>query len=252
MQCVSCLGAHARYHSQLCAEVDTLRQSERERAQTRLMLVHELRAPVTASRSLIYALQFQGVEDPLVSDVLDRLGKRMDQLLELVNDILMVSGVQTGNPLGELEECDLADVTRTGCKPYLEEAADKGLMMTVQAPGNPLPAHLPHKAFQLILTNLVSNAVKYTPSGLVQVSLREEGAWAVLEVTDTGIGIPATEMDQLCSEFFRASNARRSRIPGTGLGLAGVKALVEQAGGSLEVKSEEKLGSEFTVRLPIG
>jgi signal transduction histidine kinase len=72
-----------------------------------------------------------------------------------------------------------------------------------------------------------------------------------LEVEDSGIGVPQGEMSQLFTEFFRASNARKGRFPGTGLGLAGVKALVERSAGQLEVASEEKMGSRFTVRLPL-
>ena len=102
-----------------------------------------------------------------------------------------------------------------------------------------------------MLSNLVSNAVKYTPAGRIEISLRQESTWAVLEVRDTGIGIPAGELDQLFSEFFRASNARRSQVPGTGLGLAGVRALVKHLGGELALQSRENEGSRFTVRLPL-
>jgi signal transduction histidine kinase len=107
------------------------------------------------------------------------------------------------------------------------------------------------QAYHLILSNLVSNAIKYTPAGSIQVLLHKEGPWAVLKVKDTGIGIPEAQITRIFTEFFRASNARRSQIPGTGVGLAGAKELVERFDGELELVSEENRGSTFTVRLPL-
>jgi two-component system phosphate regulon sensor histidine kinase PhoR len=228
-----------------------LKQQEQERAATHLMLVHELRAPVTASKSLVAALRFKGTADPLVDSVLGRIENRMDQLLELVNDILLVSGVRSGQPLGQVVECDLAAETRSVCAPYEEEAAAQGLSMTVDVSRAPASMRITPQAYRLILSNLVSNAIKYTLSGWVRVVLRQEGDGVVLEVCDSGIGIPTPDMDQLFTEFFRASNARSARIPGTGLGLAGVKALVDRCGGGLDVTSREQRGSQFTVRLPL-
>jgi signal transduction histidine kinase len=107
------------------------------------------------------------------------------------------------------------------------------------------------QAYHLILSNLVSNAIKYTPAGSIEILLQEQGPWAVLKVKDTGIGIPEAQISQIFTEFFRASNARGSQIPGTGVGLAGAKELVERFDGELELVSDENRGSTFTVRLPL-
>jgi signal transduction histidine kinase len=123
--------------------------------------------------------------------------------------------------------------------------------MGLDLPESPVRVRIDLQGYRFILSNLVSNAVKYTPAGSVQVALRETGPWAVLEVKDTGIGIPEEDIPRLFSEFFRASNARRSQIEGTGVGLAGVKELVERFGGGLELASKEHAGSVFTVRLPL-
>lgn len=107
------------------------------------------------------------------------------------------------------------------------------------------------QAYRQILSNLVSNALKYTSEGSVRVSVCWDGRWVTVEITDSGMGIPADELPGLFTEFFRASNARRSQVQGTGLGLAGVKALVERCTGSLKVRSQEGAGSTFVVLLPL-
>ena len=214
-----------------------------------LVLIHELRSPVNASKSLIAAMRYLDPEDVQFEFLMGRVEARMDQLLKLVDDIIQVSQVKAGHPLGEVVDCDLVAATRAACAPYLEEGAARGLTMTVELPQSPVLVRMAEQAYQLIVSNLVSNAVKYTPAGSVRVSLRQDKHCALLEVEDSGIGIPQNELSQLFGEFFRASNARGSDIPGTGLGLTGAKALVERFEGELDVVSQEKKGSRFTVRL---
>ncbi|UCC65493.1 MAG: HAMP domain-containing histidine kinase [Anaerolineae bacterium] len=216
-----------------------------------MMLVHELRSPAAASKSMVATLRYLNRNDAQLDGLLARIENRMDQLLDLVSDILELSQAKAGHPWQQVVVLDIAAETEAICEPYLEEAAAKGLAMTIELPESPVWVRMAEQAYQLILSNLTSNAVKYTPAGSVSITLRLEEAWAVLEVEDSGIGIPQGEISRLFTEFFRASNARRSHIPGTGLGLAGVKALVERFEGKLEVASEEKIGSCFTVRLPL-
>jgi signal transduction histidine kinase len=103
-----------------------------------------------------------------------------------------------------------------------------------------------------VLDNLLSNAVKFTPGGgRVRVQLTNEDGSARIAVSDTGIGIPASELGRLSERFFRTSNAAAHAIQGTGLGLAITKTMVEMHGGSLSVESEEGRGSTFAVTLPL-
>jgi signal transduction histidine kinase len=224
---------------------------QRTQAESMLMLVHELRSPVATSKSMLAALRHLDLEDAQRDRFLSRIESRMDQLLDLVNDILDLSRAKAGDPLEQSADLDLAAETRSVCEPYRDDARLKGLAMTLDLPESPVRAYMADQAYHLILSNLVSNAVKYTQAGAVRITLRQDGSWAKLEVQDSGIGIPQAELPQLFTEFFRASNARRSQIPGTGLGLAGVKALVERCEGTLQVDSEEHVGSRFTIRLPL-
>jgi signal transduction histidine kinase len=232
-------------------ELAVLEQAQEAQARSMMMLVHELRAPVTASKSMVATLRYLNPQDTQTDSFLARIEDRMDQLLELVNDILNLSQAKAGRPLGQAAVLDLAAETGTVCEPYREEAAAKGLAMSVELPESSVQARMSEKAYHLVVSNLVSNAVKYTPAGSIRVTLQQKGDWAVLTVQDTGIGIPPGETCHLFTEFFRASNARAGRAPGTGLGLAAVKALVEGYDGELELQSRENRGSRFTVRLPL-
>lgn len=242
---------HAPVQAQPWAELAALKRAQKSQAESMLMLVHELRSPVATSKSMLATLRYLDLQDEQLDSFLTRIEDRMDQLLDLVNNILDLSQARSGQLSGQATVLDLATHTRAVCEPYREDADFKGLAMTAELPGSPLRVRIAEQDYHLILSNLISNAVKYTFEGSIGVTLRQDEAWAVLEVTDTGIGIPPEEIPHLCTQFFRASNARQSPVPGTGLGLAGVKALVERAGGEIEVASEEKVGSRFTVRLPL-
>jgi signal transduction histidine kinase len=251
LQSVSRFVAYALYHAKVRDELASLKYLEKEKAEFMRILVHELRAPVNASKSLAAALRYVNQEDKELGLVLGRIEARMDELYTLVDDILALSQIKSGRPLGDIAVHDLVSETRTTCEPYLDEAAAKGLSVSLRLPASAVPVRMDLQAYHLILSNLVSNAIKYTQAGRIEVSLHRQEPWAVLEVQDTGMGIPGDQIGQIFTEFFRASNARNSRIPGTGVGLAGVKELVERFDGQLEVASEEDRGSTFTVRLPL-
>jgi signal transduction histidine kinase len=241
----------AQDRAQLSAELTALKRTQRAQTESMMMLVHELRSPVATSKSMVATLRYLNQENEQFGGVLARIENRMDQLLDLVNHILDLSQARAGQPLGEAVILDLAARTSPICELYQEEAVGKGLAMTVELPESPVWVRMPERAYHLILSNLVSNALKYTPSGYVGITLRQDGSWVVLEVQDSGIGIPEGEIPLLFTEFFRASNACHGKFPGTGLGLAGVRALVERWGGRLEVESQENRGSRFAVRLPV-
>jgi two-component system phosphate regulon sensor histidine kinase PhoR len=175
----------------------------------------------------------------------------MDQLLVLVEDILHMSRIKSGNPLGDINIFDLVVETKSTFEKYIEEARAKGLNLKIELPDNPIRVRIDIHGYRLILSNLISNGVKYTSAGSVEVSLGQNNNWAILKIKDTGMGIPKNDIPNLFTEFFRATNARKSKIMGTGVGLAGVKELVTRFGGILELNTEENKGSEFIVRLPL-
>jgi two-component system phosphate regulon sensor histidine kinase PhoR len=124
-------------------------------------------------------------------------------------------------------------------------------VLTFDLPAESLRVRFDSQGYRLVLSNLVSNAVKYTPSGSVHVRLSMDETHAALEVADTGLGIPDADVPKLFTEFFRASNAKANAIEGSGVGLSGAKALVERFGGEFLLQTKENKGSAFTVRLPL-
>ena len=107
-------------------------------------------------------------------------------------------------------------------------------------------------AAQLIVSNLLSNAIRYTPpGGKVRIEWIYESPFSVMRVSDTGIGIPESDMKHLFTEFFRAENAKKFTGSGTGLGLTITKNIIERMGGTISVESTEGRGTTFTVRLPM-
>jgi len=248
---LSRLIGYALYHARLYDDLATMRRLEKDKAQFMRIMAHELKSPVAAARMLSGALGTQHAEDSQVADISGRIGARMDQLMELIQDLLDLAKVKSGDPLGEIATVDLAAETRGVCDQYREPAEAKGLALDVQLPESPVPVRIDAKGYQLVVSNLVSNGVKYTPEGTVTVTLAREDEWAVLSVTDSGIGIPADDVPRLFREFFRASNAKKQRLPGSGVGLSGAKHIVERFGGRMELTSVENEGSTFTARLPL-
>ncbi len=132
------------------------------------------------------------------------------------------------------------------------EAGAKEITLTLDGTATVLTAHAGEKGLDSILTNVIGNAIKYTPAGgRVRVGVSRDGAQALITVSDTGVGIPAGDLARIGEEFYRAGNVRRSDVAGTGLGLSIVRELVSRFGGALDIASVEGEGTTVSVRLPL-
>ncbi len=241
---------YALYHARLYDDIASLKELEREKAEFMRLMAHELKSPLAASKMLLDTLDDEDRDEGTV-DITSRVGARLDEMIEMIGDLLVLAKVKSGDPMGEVAPLDLADATAIGCDRYREQAEMKGLSLRVLLPDDAVFVRMDQQGYRLVLSNLLSNAIKYTPEGSVRVSLDRHDGWAELAVTDSGIGIPEDDIPKLFAEFFRASNARRRGLPGSGVGLAGVKHLVERFGGHIEVDSQEDESTTFTVRLPL-
>ena len=231
-----------------------LRAVDREKADFMQLVAHELRSPLTGIRSILQTF-LSIYAQPLPEEqrsLLLRADARAERMIELVGDLLRLVHARAETP-PEKTRFDLGATMRGVCEFFAPQAAEARITLAAAIPAEPLPVFADRDDVLLILENLVSNAVKYTPAGgRVRVELSGSESEAEITVSDTGIGIPARDLPKLFSEFFRASNAKKRRTTGTGLGLAILKRLVAAHGGAIDVASVENEGSTFTVRLPRG
>jgi two-component system OmpR family sensor kinase len=206
---------------------------------------HELRGPLTVIRGNLDLLRRNLSEEDRQESLraLEAEGARMARV---VNDLLVLAEVEAG-PLEQQQMVSLKDLILDAQDRALLLAGDRQIVTERQddlwVKGDA------HKLEQLV-GNLVGNAIKYTPDGgTITLSLFQEGDWARLDVTDTGIGIPPEHLPHIFDRFYRVDKARSRAGGGTGLGLAIVKGIVLQHGGKVEVTSELGKGSTFTVWL---
>ncbi len=212
---------------------------------------HELRTPLTAivnyAELLAEALPETSDEVAEFVEIIDRNAQR---LLALTDDLLLVARLESGGLTIERAPLRLAPLVAEVVDTLRPEAEAAGLEVTVEIDPDPAPVVGDRARLAQVVENLLANAVKFTPEGgSVVVRARREATWWVLEVADTGIGIPEEEVDRLFDRFFRASNARLLEIGGSGLGLAIVRAIVELHDGALSVQTSER-GTTVAVSLP--
>ncbi len=216
---------------------------------------HELRTPITSIVGFLEMLGdgTYGDLNRQQSDAVDRVHSNSRRLLSLIDELLTLSRVHDAG-LGMVgRELDLGTVVRTAYDVVEPAWAARDLAVSLDLPPQPVPFVGDEDMLERVVVNLVGNAVKFTPEGgRIAVSLHGGDGGAVIEVVDTGIGIPAEELDLLFTRFFRSTNAQQRAIPGSGLGLSIARAIVEMHGGDVTVQSQAGVGTTFRVWLPSG
>lgn len=213
-------------------------------------VAHELRAPLNALQSFLLAILKGYIPPEEQQEVLGRAVQRVQELLDLVDDLLKLAAAKSEKGLEKREPVSLAEVLEKVAPLFQKEAEAKGLAWAVEVRARPVVRADPDQMAQ-VWSNLISNAVKYTPTGgRVRVVLEEQDGWAIGTVEDTGIGIPPQDLGRIFEEFYRTPQAKEVAPRGTGLGLPLVKQIVEAHGGSITVESEVGRGSRFVFRLP--
>lgn len=213
---------------------------------------HELRTPLTSILGYLELLE-EEIRDHAVDSELEMIGATKRNVLrlgELIDDLLTLT--RSEGQRTTLVPLDLAALTRDLVTDLRVASSQQGVGIRLDLPDAPVPVLADASQMARVVTNLVSNAVKFSQGAPeVVVSVRTEEQQAVLAVEDHGIGIPATELDQLGSRFYRASNAVGLGITGTGLGLRIVQAILENHHGSLDLRSQQGIGTTIWVRLPV-
>ena len=232
----------------------TLRMLEADRDRLREFVAdvsHELRTPISALR-LYTELQRDGeVDESTRGEFLERSAEQIRRLEWLSTNLLDLSRIDAGIFPLDMRQGDLRDPIRSVVEAHSEVAERRGISLGSEVPGSPVEMRFDHERVVQLLTNLVGNALKFTPSGgVVSIQLSEETARATIEVRDSGAGIPPDELPRIFDRFYRGTNIGEARASGSGLGLAIVRSIVEMHGGTIDVQSVVGEGTVFRIELP--
>jgi two-component system, OmpR family, phosphate regulon sensor histidine kinase PhoR len=213
---------------------------------------HDLRSPLTAINGWLDLL-LAGKPGGLSSeqrDCVTTIRRNSDRLMSMINDLLVLGEADAGSTAGDFSRLDVSGPAREAAELLRPVAAQQGVELTVQT--EPAVIEGEDSRIGQLISNLLSNAVKFTPGGgHVTIRVSRSGGDCLVQVTDTGIGIPAADREHLFERFYRGSNAREREIPGTGLGLAICEVIAEAHHGTIEVASTAGNGTRFLVRLPL-
>jgi PAS domain S-box-containing protein len=247
------LEAERRAAELLAEQNERLRQLDQMRHEFVSLVSHQARTPLTLIRGYLELL-LDGDAGPLTAQQQRFLGfiaEGSERLLELANDLLFISRVDAGQLKLSLKDVDVVSLAAAAVGALHPIADERSVDLVLEAEEETPPVHVDVYAIRQAIDNLLSNGVKFTPDGgRVTLRVRTRDDSVVLEVADTGIGIPESEQPRLFERFFRASNAATHAMPGAGLGLAIVKEIADAHGGTLEFESAMGKGTSFRLVLP--
>lgn len=232
--------------NQMLDRIQTLVTEIREMSDN---IAHDLKSPITRIRGVAEVTLTNeksiGEYESMAANTIEEC----DRLLDMINTMLMISKTESGVGKLSREEIDLAGLVREACELFEPTAEDKGVTLSYDVP-NKSRLVGDNRMIQRMLSNLLDNAIKYTPSGgTVSVSLSENDARdVVITFKDTGIGISPSDLPRIFERFYRCDQSRSQ--PGIGLGLSLARAIARAHGGDIEVTSHLNQGSNFTITLP--
>ena len=216
---------------------------------------HELKTPIFAAQGFVHTLLDGAVEDKNVrTRFLEKAAKSLDGLDSLVHDLLILSHIEIGETKMQLEYFDIKGLGEEVIDQFESKRDNRSLELIVDnSKIRSMIVYADWLRIKQVLNNLVSNAIKYSPSdGQVQLKLEEEDDAVTIVVKDNGEGIPEADLQRIFERFYRVDKSRSREKGGTGLGLAIVKHIIEGHHSKMEVESKEGKGSSFSFRLPKG
>jgi len=235
-------------------DVTELRRLERMRREFVSNVSHELKTPLTSIQAYAETLLSGGLEDESNNrKFVDRIQEQAERLQTLIMDLLRLARIESDDVAFEIRAVDVGDIVLDCVRDRQDLATAKGLSLVAKFPEAPVMASAEAEGLSTILSNLVDNAINYTPAGgRVEIEWGQRGDEVVISVKDTGVGIPQEHQPRVFERFYRVDRARSRELGGTGLGLSIVKHLVHAFGGRLELESQQGRGSRFTIWLPAG
>lgn len=234
--------------------ITELKKIELIKSQFVSMVAHELKAPLAAVLGFINLMIDDNIQlsEEQRKDYLNRSGKRLKSLVDMVNDLLDISRMEIKTKQRELMDVNLIEVINSILEIMEIEVRGKNILLTFNHPNKISSIYADHNELTRLFTNIISNAIKYNKqNGKIRISIYEDSDYIVTEIEDTGIGLKPEDKEKLFQEFFRVKNEYTRNISGTGLGLSIVKRIVDSYAGKIEVQSKFGEGTLFKVYLPI-
>ena len=234
-------------------DITDLKNLERVRTDFVANASHELKTPITAIRGLTETIiDDDQVDKETMVHFLKRVHAQSLRLSQLVGDLMTISRLESSDSREDFTKINFADLIRRALRAALSTAEQKGHTLVADLPEKDIELYGDRQNLSQLLDNLIDNAMKYTTeSGTINITLKVEGQTALLEVTDSGIGISPQHQKRVFERFYRVDKARSQSLGGTGLGLSIVKNIVEKHGGTVSVRSQLGSGSTFIIRLPM-
>jgi PAS domain S-box-containing protein len=233
--------------------LEETQEANRAKSDFLATMSHELRTPLNAMIGYTDLLML-GVPAPIPEPALEhveRIRGAALHLTQLIEEVLTYARFEAGHDELHVERTILPDLIEDVAGMVEPLAREKGLEFVIEIEPAPVEIETDPGKLRQILVNLLGNAVKFTEAGQVQLAARGEGDQLVVEVSDTGIGIPETFLEKIFEPFWQVDGTKTRRAGGTGLGLGVVRQLARRLGGDVKVRSSEQTGSTFTVRLPL-
>ncbi len=217
------------------------------------MVAHELRSPLISIRQQNTVL-LEGLVGPLEEKqetFVEKGVKKIDQLLELINDLLDIAKIEAGEHIQHRVPTDIESLITDTLSLLEPRALGQGITLTGSCK-NMKPVHGDPKGLEEIFNNLVTNAINYSPEGgQVEVTAQVLGEYMEIRISDTGVGIDPEELPKIFDKFYRIKHQKTRDVTGTGLGLAIVKGIVESHNGTIDVESVPEKGTTFRILLPV-
>ena len=244
--------ANARAYEEERKRAEALAEIDRAKTAFFSNVSHEFRTPLTLILGPVEDMLTESTARPVERARIELVHRNSLRLLKLVNTLLDFSRIEAGRVEAVFRPTDLAALTGDLASAFRSAIERAGLELMVRCPPLPEPAYIDVDMWEKIVLNLMSNAFKYTLEGRIIVTLRHDDASIALDVTDTGVGIPANELTHVFERFHRVEGSQGRTHEGTGIGLALVQELVRLHGGAVTAVSQPGVGSTFTIMMPSG
>jgi two-component system phosphate regulon sensor histidine kinase PhoR len=233
-------------------DITELRRLENLRREFVANVSHELKTPLASIKAYTETLRLGAINDPEHNGkFVEQIEKQSDRLHQLIIDLLQLTRIESEQEVFDITNASIAEAVESCIAAHQQAAEAKGIVVEVDAGATATHVRADEEGLRTILDNLVDNAIKYTPQGgRVCIRWKRDEGGVLIQVQDTGIGIPEKHQARIFERFYRVDKARSRQLGGTGLGLSIVKHLAQAFDGTVGLQSKVGRGSTFSVRLP--